>query len=328
MQSPPAGPFKPRGHALPNLAARTHEEETVLMAPETKLMAQETKLMPAGVPVPHPAHAAMAHPSAMPGASPFGAPFEWPAAPQAAPYPHPHPHPYPNAPHAPISSAPPAMHHAMQPPPTLPPPSPMPMSPYGQPAYGAAPSYPPPAHQPGAPFGYAQPTPAQATRPSSNPPAYSPAPSFHLGGPLGGTVGGAAMGALSKMPQPAGLPSAVAFGLGIVAVLVALIFDVVFLKVHIPGVGGYAWYLTTALSFAAAGFGGAKWTRASQGTAYTAVAFAGIIYGLADIGLGLVLEDLAMSGALFLGIQGLVIAVVCGGGGVRKGVAAKEDEEA
>ena len=297
-------------------------------------MAQETKLMPAGVP--RPAAAAMGRPSPMPPAPgpAFGASFEWPAPPhhgQAAPAPQPYnqgpampqsyvpaPQAYGQAPygHAPAQHAPTA-HHAMQPPPTLPPPSPMPMSPYGHPnAYGAPSSYPPPAPQPGA-FGYGQPAPAQ----------HAQAPGFHLGGPLGGAVGGAAMGALSKMPQPAGLPSVIAFGLGIVAVLVALIFDVVFLKVHIPGVGGYAWYLTTALSFAGAGFGGAKWTRASQGTAYVAVAFAGILYGLADIGLGVVLEDLAMSSAAFLGIQGLVIAVVCGGGGVRRGMAAKEDDE-
>ena len=54
-----------------------------------------------------------------------------------------------------------------------------------------------------------------------------------------------------------------------------------------------------------------------------AVVFAGVLYGIADVGLGLVMEDLAMGSALFLGIQGLVIAFVCGGAGVRKGLAAK-----
>lgn len=130
---------------------------------------------------------------------------------------------------------------------------------------------------------------------------------------------------LSGMPQPSGLSPAFAFALGAVAVVVALVFDVVFLNVHIPGIGGYAWYLTTALSFAGAGFGGAKWTRASQKTAMAAVVFAGVLYGAADIGLGLVLENLDMGAAMFLGIQGLVIAFVCGGAGVRKGLAAKED---
>jgi hypothetical protein len=40
-------------------------------------------------------------------------------------------------------------------------------------------------------------------------------------------------------------------------------------------------------------------------------------------GLGFVMEDVALGSALLLGIQGLVIAVVCGGAGVRKGLAAK-----
>jgi hypothetical protein len=120
------------------------------------------------------------------------------------------------------------------------------------------------------------------------------------------------------------LPSAVAFGLGLVAVVVALVFDVIFLKVSIPGVGGYAWYLTTALSFAGAGYLGIKWTRASQGTAMAAVVVAGALYGVADLGLGLVLEGLVMSSALFLGVQGVVIACICGGGGVRKALAERE----
>lgn len=163
-----------------------------------------------------------------------------------------------------------------------------------------------PAAHPYLPAGYH----AQQPMPTIPPQGYSsspPAPAF------------------GSVAQPSGLPSGVAFALGIVAVLVALLFDVIFLKVHIPGVGGYAWYLTTALSFAGAGYGGAKWTRASQATAYTAVAMAGVLYGLADVGLGLVLEGLPMGGALFLGIQGVVIAVVSGGAGVRKGMAEADD---
>ena len=145
-------------------------------------------------------------------------------------------------------------------------------------------------------------------------------PQHGFGGLPSGMSG--AMGKLGAgVPQLSGLPSAAAFGLAIVAVVVALVFDVIFLKVHIPGVGGYAWYLTTALSFAGAGYLGIKWTKASQGTAMTSVAIAGIVYGIADLGLGLVLEDLAMGTAMFLGIQGVVIACVCGAGGVRKALA-------
>ncbi len=125
-------------------------------------------------------------------------------------------------------------------------------------------------------------------------------------------------------PTARGFPSALAFGLGIVAVVVALAFDVVFLKVHIPGVGGYAWYLSTALSFAAAGYFGFKWTRASQATSMVAVAISGALYGVASLGLGVVVEHLVMGSALFLGLQGLVIAVICGGAGVRKAVAERD----
>ncbi len=204
--------------------------------------------------------------------------------------------------------------HAVQPLPPQPPPPPF--------VHGNAPAYPAPPTYGAYPQ---QPPPPQVAQHQASQAPHAGPGWPGIGGPLGGAIGNMAQGALGSVPQPSGLPSAVAFVLGVGAVLVALLFDVIFLKVHIPGVGGYAWYLTTALSFAAAGFGGAKWTRASQSTAYTAVAVAGVLYGLADVGLGVVVEDLAMGSALFLGIQGLVIALVCGGGGVRKGMAAKED---
>ena len=201
--------------------------------------------------------------------------------------------------------------------------APQPQSPYGM-AQGAPSPYgaqqaPSPY---GAPQGYGGPAPQ--AQPSS-PPAPSPfsAAGFSVGMPHVPGLGSAGK-ALSGLPQPSGLPSGAAFGLGVLAVAIALVFDVIFLHVHIPGVGGYAWYLTTALSFAGAGFGGAKWTKAEKGTVTAAVVMAGVLYGLADVGLGLLLEDLAMGSALFLGIQGLVIAIVCGGAGMRKGLAARE----
>jgi hypothetical protein len=121
------------------------------------------------------------------------------------------------------------------------------------------------------------------------------------------------------------MPSFFAFGMAIAAVAVALVCDVIFLRVHIPGVGGYAWYLTTALSFAGAGYGGHKFTKASRTLAMTAVALAGVAYGALDLGLGLVMEDLSMTSALILGIQGVAIALVCGGGGVTKAAREKND---
>lgn len=107
--------------------------------------------------------------------------------------------------------------------------------------------------------------------------------------------------------------------------LVALVFDVIFLKVHIPGIGGYAWYLTTALSFAGAGWAGIKWTRASKGLAMAAVTVAAIVYGIADLGLAMFVEDLTLGGAISLGAQGLAIALFTGVGGVHKGARDKED---
>ncbi len=206
---------------------------------------------------------------------------------------------------------------------------PLPMPPpYFGSAFGPAPEAGPgsvPSVQAHPSPGYSmQPMQPMQPMPTMPPPAYSSAPpppqAFGMPGLPHGMPG-----AKGSLPQPSGLPSAIAFALALVAVLVALLFDVIFLRVHIPGLGGYAWYLTTALSFAGAGFGGAKWTRASQTTAYTAVALSGVLYGVAGVGLGLVLEDLAMGSALFLGIQGLAIAIVSGGAGVRKGMAAKGD---
>ncbi|MBX3191878.1 MAG: hypothetical protein KF819_33110 [Labilithrix sp.] len=184
---------------------------------------------------------------------------------------------------------------------------------YGQPTYGTPVPPPPHAASPhaasphGAPQHYAQPRP-------------TPVPT-HLPG-----LGSFTMPkSITSMPQPSGLPAPLAFGLALVAVVVALIFDVVFLKVHIPGVGSYAWYLTTALSFAGAGWGSATWTRASKMTAMTAMTIAAILYGAADLGLGFVLEGLSLSGAIMLGAQGLAIACVCGFGAIYKGFAAKGD---
>jgi hypothetical protein len=185
--------------------------------------------------------------------------------------------------------------------------------PYGQQPYAQQPPY---GQQP-----YAQPQPSVPPPAPSNHGASSGMPGM---GAFGGLAGAGLGRAGAALPQVSGLPSAVAFGMGIAAVVVALVFDVIFLKVHIPGVGGYAWYLTTALSFAGAGYFAIKWTRATQSVAMTAVAVAGVLYGLSDIGLGLVLEDLAMGTAMFLGIQGFVIACVCGGGGVRKALGERD----
>jgi hypothetical protein len=111
--------------------------------------------------------------------------------------------------------------------------------------------------------------------------------------------------------------------LGIVGAAVALGCDVAFLHVHVPKVGGYVWYLTTAFSFMAAGYGAAAWTRAERAGATWAVVFAGVLYGTADVGLGFVLEALSLQSAIVLGAQGLAIALFMGMSGAHKGLRAK-----
>ncbi len=216
--------------------------------------------------------------------------------------------------------------------------APPPQPPLAPPADGAmtrfAPAVVPPSMAP-APM-----APMQA--PVAAPPSPSMMPALPAGfvGLPGSAMGGmGAMGAMGvtaatpAMPMvggaagagsPSGLSPAVAFALSAGAVVVALVFDALFLRVHIPGVGGYAWYLTTALSFGVAGFGGAKWTRARVATVNTVAVLAAVAYGIADVALGLVVEHLSMQSALFLGAQGLVIGLVCGAGGVRRGLAGRD----
>jgi hypothetical protein len=189
------------------------------------------------------------------------------------------------------------------------PPGPRPVHPMAvQQGYAVrpAPSAPPPAYGTHPPPPYAQ---AQQPYPSPIPPA----PGFGMNLPPM-----AMPKAFGNVAEPTGLPAAFAFGLGLAAVVVALVFDVVFLKVHIPGIGGYAWYLTTALSFAGAGYAGLKWTQATQGIAMTAAAVAAVAYGALDLGLGLVLEGLSLGGSIVLAAQGIAIALVCGIGGVQR----------
>lgn len=194
------------------------------------------------------------------------------------------------------------------------------------PRFGQQPYHPPPAHQ-GGHAGYA-PHPQQAPAPAPNAGGWG----ANLGGGLGGIGGlgglGGQLGGKIAMPaalgKVSGLPAPLSFVLGIAAVAVALVFDVIFLKVSIPGVGGYAWYLTTALSFAGAGYGSIKLTRASKTVAMAAVGVAAALYGIADLGLGMVLEDLPMSGAIILGAQGVGIAIFTGFGGVFKAMRERE----
>ena len=187
-----------------------------------------------------------------------------------------------------------------------------------------------PAHPPSVMPGPMVPAPMMAAPMPPPPSMMSALPAGFVGMP--GSALPVGLGTPPAMPmlppavvsaEPSGLSPAMAFVLSAGAVVVALVFDALFLRVHIPGVGGYAWYLTTALSFGVAGFGGAKWTRARAASVTTAAVLAAVVYGLADVALGTVVEHLPVQSALFLGVQGLVIGLVCGAGGVRKGLAAR-----
>jgi hypothetical protein len=122
---------------------------------------------------------------------------------------------------------------------------------------------------------------------------------------------------------PTGLNPFFAFLAAIAAIGVALVFDVLFLRITVPGVGGYAWYLTTAFSFMAAGYGGARWTRAGRVTAGTAVVLATAFYGAADVALGFMFESLSLHSSIVLGAQGAAIALFTGLTGIQRGIRAK-----
>ena len=173
---------------------------------------------------------------------------------------------------------------------------------------------------------YGQPQPPQYGQPQQQaygqPPQQAPQAQAGFAVPgFGGAVPG--LGALGGMQLPgkaAGMPAALTFVFGVVAVILALGFDVLFKHISIPGVGGYIWYLTTALSFAGAGYGGSLFTKAGRGLVTGVVIGAAILYGAADLGLGLVSEGgIDFGSAIFLGAQGVGIGIFCGLGGMYRG---------
>ena len=214
---------------------------------------------------------------------------------------------------------------------------------YPQPAY-PQPAYPAAAHSqhPAYPSPYAPPGPQP---PSYHPqqPSYAPQAPSYAPHPASGTyppaVGGSGIvpiaprrsddswGRITLPPAlhapPRGMPSAMAFLLGLVGVGVALACDLVFLRVNVPFAGAYAWYLTTALSFFCAGWAAGKWTRAGRGLAIFVAVFSGIVYGCGDIALGVLVESLSRAGAIHLAAQGLAIAVATGLAGALRGVRAR-----
>jgi hypothetical protein len=114
------------------------------------------------------------------------------------------------------------------------------------------------------------------------------------------------------------LPAATTWVLGIVAVALSLAFDVVFIKFPI---NGYLWYLSTAISFGAAGAISGLCTKGSKMAVLVPMAVCGIVYAVLDIFLEKAMEpgEITMAGALILAGQGLGISLATGLGGAYKG---------
>ena len=249
-----------------------------------------------------------------------------------------------------------------RPPQGYPPPG-YPQQGYGQqqPVYGQQPAYgqQPPAQQ----GGCGAPQPQPYGQPQQAPQGYTPAPShdpqafaatayagssfaqqaqqyvqqYHQQQPTAGGYGqaqpygqppqgfGMPQAFAGSVPQRRGMPSVLCFVFGLLAVVVALGFDILFLKIDIPGAGGYVWYATTALSFAGAGYASAMWTKAGRGLVSGVVIATGILYGAADIGLALVLDDVGLGEAIYLAGIGVAIAIGTGLGGAYRAWRSRDD---
>lgn len=168
-----------------------------------------------------------------------------------------------------------------------------------------------------------QSTPAKAMAPKAAPAAAAPVVAMTPNAIEAPRLGIRGVGSvdLAKMNKFAGrFGSGMAIVLGLAAILVATAFDVLFLKLPIGG-GFIArlWYLTTAVSFAAFGYGSAVTTRASKGLVFVTAVLVALGYGAADIGLQSVLSGLSLKTALFVAAQGVAIAAICGIGAAIKG---------
>lgn len=139
-------------------------------------------------------------------------------------------------------------------------------------------------------------------------------------------VGGVNLGAmnvagLSKRANTMAAGMAFLFCFG--AMLVALLFDVVFFFIHFPG-SGYIWYATTAIPFALAGYASGLMTKGGKGLVFAAAGVAAVVYGLADVGLEMALEQIGIVSAFIIAAQGIAIGLVCGLGGAFRGSQQKE----
>lgn len=116
----------------------------------------------------------------------------------------------------------------------------------------------------------------------------------------------------------AGVPG-LSLACGLLSVVVALGFDVVFMK-YPAGWLGYLWYVTTVASFGGGAFVAARATPVLARRAGLVVLLAfGVAYGAADIVLAMMLQQQTFSGALFGGVLGAAIACISVNAGFTRG---------
>jgi hypothetical protein len=111
------------------------------------------------------------------------------------------------------------------------------------------------------------------------------------------------------------------------AIAVGFAFDAVFTFVHVP-FGRYIWYATTFLPFALAGTLGASRTRAGTTPVMATAVIASLLYGAADIGLGMALgatsAGITLAYVLNLAAYSVGISLVAGAGGTIRGAKQRE----
>ena len=120
-------------------------------------------------------------------------------------------------------------------------------------------------------------------------------------------------------------PDAAIFGFAIAAAVVGTIFDILFNFIHL---GGWLWWLVTALSFAAAGFAAGLMTKAPKMKCFIGVGVGAVVYAILTVVVYVVLLG-ALAGAVGAGVGiiagimaagiNFVIAIGAGFGGVHQG---------
>ena len=121
--------------------------------------------------------------------------------------------------------------------------------------------------------------------------------------------------AMSK--QAGKLPAAAAFGFAIVAAVVATMVDYVFEAiVHL---GGYMWYVATAICFGGAGFGAGLMTKAPKMGAYTAMGVGAVAYAALTVVLYTAVFSGTVGDAIIPAAINFGIGLATGLGGATKG---------